>query len=237
MLAGGILRGTTSLLTGPAGTGKTTLALQYLYAACERGEACTLYEFDERIGTLMMRAKAMNLDLQKHLDAGCLVIQQIDPSAISPGQLNWMVREEVEQRGARLLVIDSLDGYMAGMPEERQLVLQLHEMLSYLNQQGVVTLLINPQSGLLGNMVTGHINISYISDTIFLFRFFEAEGRLRKALSILKNRGGHHEDTIRELRIDSSGVRVGEPLTNFRGIMTGTPSYRGRNDALMEQRE
>jgi circadian clock protein KaiC len=135
-----------------------------------------------------------------------------------------------------MIAIDSLNGYMSSMPQEQQIVLQMHELLSYLNQQGVVTFLINPQHGLVGTMVTGSINVSYLSDAVVLLRFFEAEGRLRKAISVLKNRSGPHEDTIRELRVDGMGVRVGEPLKDFRGVLTGTPEYMGLDDPLMEDR-
>ncbi|MFT4253799.1 MAG: gas vesicle protein GvpD [Caulobacter sp.] len=235
LLSGGPLRGTCTLLTGPAGSGKSTIALQYLYAACERGEPATLFEFDERVGTLMVRAKAMGMDLQKHIDGGCLKIQQVDPAEMAPGEFAALVQAEVEDRGARLIAIDSLNGYLSAMPQEKQLILQMHELLSFLNQQGVVTLLINPQSGLVGGMSTS-LNVSYIADAVLLIRFFEAAGRIRKAISVIKNRGGPHEDTIRELRIDSEGVRVGAPLTQFRGVMTGTPEYVGQGGPLMEDR-
>jgi circadian clock protein KaiC len=235
LLSGGPLRGTCTLLTGPAGSGKSTIALQYLDAACARGESASLFEFDERVGTLMVRALAMGMDLQHHIDRGLLTIHQIDPAQMSPGEFAAILRREIETRGVRMVAIDSLNGYLAAMPEEKQLILQMHEMLSYLNQQGVVTLLINPQSGLVGGMATS-LNVSYVADAVVLIRFFEADGRIRKAISILKNRGGPHEDTIRELRIDSGGVRVGEPLTQFRGVMTGTPEYVGKGGPLMEDR-
>ena len=237
LLAGGPLRGTTTLITGPAGSGKTTVALQYLCAACERGEAAGLFEFDERVGTMRIRARAMGLDLQKHVDSGLLTIMQIDPAEISPGEFAWTIRRQVEDRSARVLVIDSLVGYVASMPQEELLILQMHELLSYLNQQGAVTFLINPQSGLVGSMATASLNISYLADAVILIRFFEAEGRIRKAISIIKNRGGAHEDTIRELRIDGEGVRAGEPLTAFKGVMTGTPEYSGVAGPLMEPRD
>lgn len=237
LLAGGPLRGTSTLITGPAGAGKTTVALQYLYAACERGEAAALFEFDERVGTLLIRAKAMGFDLQKHIDSGVLTILQINPAEISPGEFAWTIRRQVEDRSARVLVIDSLIGYVASMPHEELLILQLHELLSYLNQQGVVTFLINPQAGLVGSMATGSLNVSYVADAVVLIRFFEAEGRIRKAISVIKNRGGAHEDTIRELRIDAEGVRVGEPLIAFKGVMTGTPEYSGAAGPLMEPRD
>lgn len=232
---GGPLRGTSTLVTGPAGSGKSTIALQYVSAACERGECATIFEFDERIGTLILRAKAFGIDIQKHIDSGCLVVRQIDPAELSPGEFAASVRFEVEDRGARMIVIDSLNGYLAAMPQEQQLILQMHELLSYLSQKGVVTFLINPQSGLLGTMTTS-LNISYVADAVFLLRFFEAEGRIRKAISVLKNRGGQHEDAIREFRIDAEGVRVGEPLVAFKGIMTGTPEYVGASEPLMEDR-
>ncbi len=235
LLGGGPLRGTSTLITGPAGTGKTTIALQYLNAACCRGERCTVYQFDERIGTLMTRAQAFNLGLQQHIDTGHLVVQQIDPAELSPGEFAARVVAEVEQRGSRMIVIDSLNGYMAAMPQEQQLILQMHELLSYLSQKGVVTFLINPQHGLVGSMTTG-INISYVADAVLLLRFFEAGGRVRKAISVIKNRGGVHEDTIRELRVDSGGVRVGAPLTEFKGVLTGTPEYTGEQMPLMEDR-
>ena len=235
LIGGGPLRGTSTLITGPAGSGKTTIALQYLDAACRRGEKCTVYEFDERIGTLLTRAKAFDLDLQHHIDEGCLVIQQIDPAEISPGEFAFRVRSEVEERGSRMIVIDSLNGYMAAMPQEQQLILQMHELLSYLSQRGVVTFLINPQHGLVGTMAT-NLNVSYVADTVLLLRFFEAEGRIRKAISVIKNRGGMHEDTIRELRIDVGGVRVGSALSAFKGVLTGTPEYTGSDTPLMEDR-
>jgi len=235
LLGGGPQRGTSTLLTGPSGTGKTTIALQYLHAACERGERATMYQLDERIGTLMTRANAFNLDLQAHVDDGCLKIEQIDPAEMSPGEFAARVRCEVEERGVRMIVIDSLYGYLAAMPQEQQLILQLHELLSYLNQQGVVTILIKPQQGLMGTMQTS-LNVSYVADAVVLLRFFEAEGRIRKAISVLKNRAGAHEDSIREFRIDAQGLRVGAPLTGFTGVLTGTPRYTGDRAPLMEDR-
>jgi len=236
LLAGGPLRGTCTLLTGPAGAGKTTLALQYVTAACARGERAAIFEFDERIGTMLARSKAMDIDLTPHLEADRVSVLQIDPAEMPPGEFAWRIRDEVENKGARVIVIDSLNGYVSAMPQEKQLVLQMHELLSYLNQQGVTTFLIAPQQGLVGTMGTGQLSVSYMADAVILFRFFEAGGRLRKAISIIKNRGGAHEDTIRELRIDSGGVRVGAPLSDFKGIMTGTPEYVGASAPLMEDR-
>ena len=235
LLSGGPLRGTSTLITGPAGTGKTTISLQYLDAACTRGEPSVIYEFDERIGTLLARAKAFGLDLQRHIDSDVLVIEQVDPAELSPGEMAQRVRRQVEDRGARMIVIDSLNGYLTAMPQEKQLILQLHELLSYLNQRGVVTFLINPQHGLLGSMTTA-LEISYVADAAVMLRYFEADGRIRKAISVIKNRAGAHEDTIREFRVDASGIRVGEPLVAFKGVLTGTPEYTGERAPLMEDR-
>jgi len=236
LLHGGPLRGTSTLITGPAGTGKTTLALQYVTAACARGERCAVYEFDERIGTLLKRAESMGMPLHRYIDEGLLVVHQIDPAELSPGEFAWRVRRDVDENDCRLLVMDSLNGYLAAMPQEQHLILQMHELLSYLSQSGVVTFLINPQHGLVGTM-TSSLDISYIADTVVLIRFFEAQGRLRKAISILKHRGGGHEDAIRELRIDTWGIRVGQPLVDFRGVLTGTPEYFGAKQPLMEERD
>jgi circadian clock protein KaiC len=236
LLGGGPMRGTSTLVSGPAGTGKTSLTLQYVSAACARGENCVIFEFDERIGTMLVRAKALGLDLQPHIDSGRLLLRQIDPAELSPGELAWQVRAEVEQRNCRMIVIDSLNGYVAAMPEEKQLILQMHELLSYLNQKGVLTFLISPQHGLLGSIGAGNLNVSYIADTVILMRFFEANGRIRKALSVIKNRSGVHEDTIRELRIDGAGLRLGLPLTDFNGVLTGTPQYTGISSPLLEDR-
>jgi len=233
LLGGGPLRGTSTLLTGPAGSGKTNLALQYVWAACERGEKCCIFEFDERVGTLLVRARALGIDLQSHVDSGCLEILQVDPAEISPGEFSWNVQKAVEDRGCSVLVIDSLNGYVAAMPQEKQLMLQLHEMLSYLKQKGVATFLVNPQHGLVGTMSTGNLNVSHIADAVVLFRFFEAQGRIRKAISVIKNRGGAHEDTIRELKINGQGIALSSPLKEFKGILTGTPEFVGDSASLL----
>ena len=234
LLGGGPIRGTSMLLSGPAGAGKTTIALQYVAAACAAGQACVIYEFDERIGTLLARAAAMRMDLAPFLDSGLLVLQQIDPAEISPGEFACMIRGQVEERQVRLILIDSLSGYLAAMPQEKHLILQMHEMLSYLSRRSVLTLLVNPQHDLLGSMQTGGLNISYVADTVLLLRFFETDGRIRKAISVIKSRSGAHEETIRELRVGSGGIRIGEPLSDFRGVLTGTPSYGGAAAPLLE---
>lgn len=237
LVGGGFLRGTSTLLTGPAGTGKTTLALQYIGAACARGERCSVYEFDERIGTLLYRAEAMGVDLKGFMERGLLEILQVDPAEMSPGEFAWHVTRAVKDKSCSMVVIDSLNGYLSAMPEENHLILQMHELLAFLSQSGVTTFLINPQFGLVGSMDTGPLNVSYIADTVILFRFFEARGRIRKAISVIKNRSGKHEDTIRELHIDSQGLRIGEPLENFRGVLTGTPEFVGDSRPLLESRD
>jgi len=235
LLGGGPLRGTCTLLSGPAGSGKSTLAMQWVHAAAVRGERSVIYQFDERAGTLLTRVARLGLDLEPHIAAGGVVLRQMDPSDISPGEFACTLRADVEAGGARVVVIDSLNGYLSAMPQEKTLLLQLHEMLSYLNQRGVLTLLINPQTGLLGNMQSS-IDVSQLSDAVLLLRFFEAGGRVRKAISVIKNRGGPHEETIRELRIGADGVRVGEVLTAFHGVLTGTPTYMGGEAPLLSDR-
>ena len=237
LMGGGFLRGTSTLLTGPAGTGKTTLALQYVGAACGRGERCHVYEFDERIGTLLNRAAATGVDLTGYIEQGLLTITQVDPAEMAPGEVAWRVFQAVHTDKCSMVVIDSLNGYLSSMPEEKHLLLQMHELLSFLNQSGVTTFLINPQFGLVGSMDTGQLNVSYIADAVVLLRFFEAHGRIRKAISVIKNRSGKHEDTIRELFIDSQGIRVGEPLSGFRGVLTGTPEFIGDSLPLLENRD
>lgn len=237
LMGGGFLRGTSTLLTGPAGTGKTTLALQYIGAACSRGERCHVYEFDERIDTLMKRAEAMGVNLARFMDEGLLEITQVDPAEMPPGEFAWNVFQAVQEKHCTMVVIDSLNGYLSAMPQEKHLLLQMHELLAFLNQSGVTTFLINPQFGLVGSMDTGPLNVSYVADAVILFRFFEAQGRIRKAISVIKNRSGKHEDTIRELFIDSKGLRVGEPLADFRGVLTGTPEFVGNDAPLLETRD
>lgn len=236
LLDGGPMRGTSTLITGPAGSGKTTLALQYAIAAAKRGERSAIYQFDERLGTLLIRAKKLGLDLEPFIAQGLITIRQSDPSELSPGEFSYLVKQDVELNGSTLVILDSLNGYLTAMPEEKQLMLQIHELLTYLNHRGVLTFLINPQEGLVGTMHTT-LSISYIADAVILIRYFEAMGRIRKALSVIKNRGGAHENTIREMLIDSNGIQIGEPLFEFQGIFSGTPHYVGNKDSLLQKRE
>jgi circadian clock protein KaiC len=232
LLGGGVERGTSLLLIGGAGVGKSSIALTYAMAAADRGEAVAVFAFDEGLGTVFARARGLGMNLQSHVDSGRICVQQIDPAEMSPGQFAHLVRHSVQQSGVRVVIIDSLNGYMNAMPEERFLVLQMHELLSTLNQLGVVTILVLAQHGLMGPMQTP-LDISYLSDAVLMLRYFEAEGRVRRAVSVVKKRSSAHEDTIQEFRLTSEGIKVGPPLTEFQGILTGVPNYRGGVSPLL----
>jgi len=206
--------------------GKSSLALTYAIAAAERGEHTVFFAFDEGRGTLEARARTLGLPLQEHLDAGLIRFQQIDPAELSPGEFAAGVRRSVEAEGARIIIIDSLNGYMNAMPDERFLVLQMHELLSYLGQQGVLTILVLAQHGLVGPMETP-LDISYLSDAVVMLRYFELAGTVKRALSVVKKRSGNHEHTIREFRLSGTGITLGPPLTEFSGIFSGNPRYIG----------
>ncbi|KQP31254.1 circadian clock protein KaiC [Methylobacterium sp. Leaf104] len=227
LLGGGLVPGTNTLLIGPSGVGKTTTGIACMLAALERGETATYYLFDEGLATLLARAVMLGMDLAPHMEAGRLTITQIDPAELSPGEFAAMVRSAVEERGSTFVGVDSLNAYLHAMPGEEFLVLQMHELLSYLNQKGVTTLLVLGQHGILGE-VRSDVDLSYLSDCIVLFRFFEAKGEVRTALSVVKSRVNAHERTIRELRLGAGGLRVGEALSDFEGVLTGLPAYHGR---------
>lgn len=230
LLGGGLERGTNALLLGAAGVGKSSLALTYAIAAAQRGEHAVYFAFDEGRGTLMARARTLGLPLQALLDSGSIRYQQIDPAELSPGEFASIVRNSVEADRARIIVIDSLNGYLNAMPDERFLILQMHELLSYLGQQGVLCILILAQHGLVGPMETP-LDISYLSDAVLMLRYFEAGGTVRRAISVVKKRSGRHEHTIREFRLTDHGIDLGLPLTNFSGIFSGTPRYLGDDNA------
>ena len=232
LLGGGLHRGTSALLIGGAGVGKSTVALTYAVAAAERGEQAILFAFDEGLGTIHARADSLEIALRTSVTAGRLVIQQIDPAEMSPGEFAAIVREAVEKKNARVVVIDSLNGYLNAMPNEKFLILQMHELLSCLNQLGVVTILVLAQHGLMGPMQSP-LDVSYLSDTVIMLRYFEADGLVRRALSVVKKRSGAHEHAIREFRLARGGLQVGPPLKEFRGILTGTPTYVGKGKPLM----
>ena len=232
LLGGGLERGTNALLIGSAGVGKSSLALTYALAAAARGEHAVFFAFDEGRGTVEARARTLGLPLQQYLNSGLIRFQQIDPAEMAPGAFAANVQHSVETDGARLVVIDSLNGYLNAMPDERFLLLQMHELLSYLAQQGVLTILVLAQHGLVGPMETP-LDISYLSDSVLMLRYFEVGGVVRRALSVVKKRSGNHEHTIREFKLSSEGISVGPPLTNFSGIFSGTPRYIGEGTPLM----
>jgi circadian clock protein KaiC len=224
LLGGGLGRGTSSMLMGPPGTGKSTLAIKFALAAAERGERALLFVFDETTGTLMGRAKQLEMDLTPHLESGMVTIEQVDPAEISPGELVHRIQKAVAEDATRLIVIDSINGYLNAMPAERYLTLQLHELLAYLNQQGVVTIMVLAQQGLMGTMQST-VDLTYLADTVILSRFYEARGEIKQALSVIKKRNGDHERSIREMQIGKNGITVGEPLRDLQGVLTGVPSF------------
>ncbi len=236
LTGGGLHRGTSALLMGPAGCGKSTIATQYAVAAAERGERSVLFTFDESVATLIMRTEGLGIPLKKHIDAKRIRVQQVDPGELSPGEFMYQIRAAVERDAARLVVVDSLNGYLNAMPEERFLTIQLHEMLTYLGQQGVVTLMVVAQRGLLGSGMQTPVDASYLADTVIALRYFEARGALRRAISVVKKRSGAHEDTLRELTMRRGGVRVGEPLYDFHGVMSGIPAFAKGDESPIARR-
>ncbi len=224
MFGGGISRGTTTLVTGPSGVGKSTLAAQYAYAAAQRGQRAIIYAFDEMVRTATSRAKSLGIPIKEEMERGTLSIAQIDPAELSPGEFIWQIRSDVRDRDTRVVVIDGLNGFLNSMPGEKDLILHLHELLAFLNQSGVITFLVLTQQGLVGS-THADIDVSYLCDTIVLLRYFEIQGEIRQVLSILKQRIGAHERTLRELTFNATGVHLGEPLKNFRGVLTGVPEF------------
>jgi circadian clock protein KaiC len=227
MLGGGLHRGTNLLLVGPAGSGKTTVSLQYAVETVKRGDRAAIYTFDESLHTLHERASSMGIDLKDFVDRGQINLQQIDPVELSPGEFVQSVRDAVERQDASLVVIDSLNGYINAMPEEHFLVLQMHELLTYLGQKQVTTLLVHTTSSMssMGMPQLQAIDVSYLTDAALLFRYFEYRGEIRQAIAVLKRRTGRHERTIRELKITDNGIQIGAPITNLRGIMSGIATY------------
>jgi len=223
LLGGGLARGTSTLFSGPPGTGKSTVALKFAVEAASRGEKVALYTFDESLGILFARAEGLNFQLDRHIEAGHFEAIQIDPAEWSPGELAARVQRAVEAEGVKVVFLDSLNGYLQSMGDDRFLNLQLHELLTYLNQQGVVTMLIVTPQGLLGNMQSP-VDVTYLADAVVTFRFFESHGAVHRAISVIKKRTGAHEATIRELMIEPGAIKVGPPLTHFRGVLTGTPT-------------
>lgn len=227
LLGGGLVPGTNILLNGPSGAGKTTTAIQCVVTALKRGQRVAYYLFDEGLGTLLLRAELLGMDIRPYIADGSLMVTRVNPAELSPGEFSERVRGAVEKDGVAMVAIDSLNAYLQAMPGEKFMMLQMHELLSYLSQQGIVTILILGQHGLIGE-IRSDVDLSYLSDTIVMFRFFESKGSIRTAISVVKSRTSTHERSIREFRLSTeNGLQVGQALESFEGILTGLPSYRG----------
>ena len=226
LIGGGLERGTSTLMQGAAGTGKSTLAALFCARAAERGERSALFLFDESVNTLFSRLDGLGIPLRKHADAGLVSVTPIDPAELSPGQFVHAIRSAVEKHQASIVVIDSLNGYLNAMPDEKFLIIQLHEVLTYLGQQGVASVLVAAQQGLMGTHMAAPIDASYLADSVVLLRYFEAEGEVRQAISVVKMRGGEHERTIRDFSMKGGRIHIGEPLHNYRGVFTGVPEKK-----------
>lgn len=233
LLGGGIDGGSSTLILGPAGTGKSLIALVFAAAAVARGERVGLFIFDEELGLLFNRMRKVGIDLEALEKSGNLLIEQVDAAELSPGEFAHRVRASVDEKQIKTVVIDSINGYQAAMPEENALVLHMHELLLYLNRQGASTFMTVAQHGLVGDM-RAPVDITYLADTVMLLRYFEAMGEVRRAISVIKKRTGTHESTIREYRISHQGLKIGEPLAAFQGVLTGVPQYAGSTSPLMQ---
>jgi circadian clock protein KaiC len=224
LTGGGLDEGTSTLISGPPGTGKSSLCSQYVHAATQRGQKAAMFLFEEASNNLMLRSAGLGMDLQGAIDKGLLTIQQVDPAEMAPGEFMQAVTD-AEVRGARVIVIDSLNGYLKAMPDERFLATHLHELLTYLGQRGVVTMLVGVQPGVIGSSMSTNVDASYIADSVVMLRYFEARGKVRQAISVFKKRVGRHERSIRLFSMSDKGIHVGDVLTNFHGILTGVPTF------------
>ena len=225
MLGAGIDRGTSTVIMGPAGSGKSALTTQYVAAAARRGEKAAMFMFEESRFSLLNRAISLGIPMQEYIDSGLIAMHQVDPAQLQPGEFAHLVREAVEEQGVKILVIDSLNGYLNAVPEERFLLLHLHELLSYLGQHGVATILVFAQHGLVGTMHSS-VDVSYLADCVILLRYFEASGRIHKAISVVKKRSGPHETAIRSFNMGPNGISVGPPLDSYHGVLSGIPDFR-----------
>ena len=234
LLGGGVESGSSTLVLGPAGTGKSLAAIVFVAAAVKRGEKAALFVFDEELGLLFSRMKGLGIDLETMQRSGKLFIEQVDAAELSPGEFAHLVRRRVDEDNIKTVVIDSLNGYQAAMPEENSLILHIHELLQYLNRRGAATFMTVAQHGLVGDM-KAPVDVTYLADTVILLRYFEAQGSVRRAMSIIKKRTGAHESTIREYRIDDHGLTIGQPLDGFQGVLRGVPVYVGGGQPLLEE--
>ena len=234
LLGNGIEAGSSTLILGPAGTGKSLIAIVFVVAAIARGEKAALFVFDEELGLLFARMKGLGIDLAAMQASGSLFIDQVDAAELSPGEFAHRVRARVDEDQIKTVVIDSLNGYQAAMPEENSLILHVHELLQYLNRQGAATFMTVAQHGLVGDM-KAPVDVTYLADTVILLRYFEAMGKVRRAMSVIKKRTGPHESTIREFRIGNDGLSIGEPLNGFQGVLRGVPTYLGERKPLLEE--
>ena len=236
LVGGGLTPGTCTLFIGPAGAGKSSFAMQYVAASADR-TPCAVYLFDERRSSLLLRGDALGMKMSERAASGRISIDQIEPGELSPGEFSHRVCERVDRDGCGVVMIDSLNGYLHAIPTAHAPLVRMHELLAYLNERGVATLLVAAQHGIVGMAMSSPVDVSYLADTVVLFRFFEAEGQVRKAISVVKKRTGAHETTIRELVVGPDRLRVGTPLTEFHGVLTGIPTYRGGGEPLMSRRE
>lgn len=224
LLGGGLDRGTSNMFLGPPGTGKTTLAIKFAHVAAERGEKVLFFVFDETVGTMMARAAQLGMALEAHVKSGLFCADKIDPADIAPGEFVARIRGAVQRSGVRMVILDSLNGFLHTMPDERFLDLHLHELLAFLNRQGVITIMLLAQQGLIGAMQSV-VDLTYLADTVLLLRYFEARGEVRQAVSIIKKRSGNHERSLREMKVGKGGLQIGAPLTNMQGVLTGVPAF------------
>lgn len=231
LIGGGLVPGSNTLLVGPSGVGKTTTAVRCMLATLQRGERAAYFLFDEGLGTLLTRCAALGMDIKPYLDNGMLSLQQVDPAEMSPGEFTTRVRQVAENDGVKFICVDSLNAYLQAMPGEKFLLLQMHELLSYLNQLGLITFMIMGQHGFIGDM-RSDVDLSYLSDAILLFRFFESKGQILTAVSAMKSRTQAHERAVREFKLSAKGLQVGEALEDFEGVMAGLPTYRGQTPML-----
>lgn len=242
LLGGGLPVGSSTLLLGPAGSGKSTVGMQFCMAAAARGERCAIFTFDETIHMLRRRGRKLGMMLDEYIHKGVISVQQVDPAELSPGEFASLVRSAAEGQdkgvgAAKVVMIDSLNGYLHSMAGEKQLTAQLHELFTYLSQKGLITLVTVAQSGMMGSAMHSPVDTTYLADNVIVFRYFESFGRVRRAMAVVKKRSGRHELTIRELSMSEKGIAIGPPLKDFQGILMGVPTYHGERNQLMDEKE